>query len=165
MPTEQKFTAGDWKLRDCWRLVKITIQYFFGMGFFYLIVTAAIWVYEAGSQSLFGTKGPVTYIWSEIPRWVKITSASFIVLLLFRGLTADLLTELGKEIEKLAEWLQKTSFKSRFFLLIAITSLILIFDLLSHWALAPWGLIVSIVLAYGEIKREKIEEMEAKKGQ
>ena len=159
MQSQKTFTVGDLSLRDCWKLLKYSLQYLICLGIIYGIgfaLSSGVW---RGTESLRVIE-PAAGLWSGLPTWSKITLISAILLLILRRFVSDMLVGFGKMFVSLGEVIHKTSFKFRALLIILITvwSVLIIY---TPWlGLALAFLFSGLCIGYEEIKKEKLEQMQ-----
>jgi hypothetical protein len=166
--SEFKFSVSDLSLRDCWWIIKRSFIRVFFIGIFFGFCYLIYWGLKVGTESTIGwepasgiwavIKGiwaVIKGIWSEIPIWGKITIISVIALLILRESTGIICEYVGSFIKELGDWVEKASFKSRFFLLISIVFFAILFQYVFYLA---WGLCIIIWTVsdvFGDLKFEK----------
>jgi len=168
MPSEFKFSVGDLSLRDCWWIIKRSFIRVFFIGIFVGFCFLMGWVLEGVTESTIGwepasgiwavIKGIWTVIkgiWAEIPIWGKVTIISVIALLILREFTGMICEYVGSLIKELGDWVEKASFRSRFFLLITITFFAILFQYVPYLAFGLWFIIGTVWDVFRDLKFEK----------
>lgn len=153
------FTVADLSLRDCWKIVKVSFGYWLVLGAIYGFSILVGWGYETGSKSVFGVE-PVSSLWAELPKWARFCLIIVVALLFLRGFTSELLSTVGKWLIDLSAWLQKTSLKIRVFLAVGITFFYILLVFTSWVGFVLLMITLTLIGAYADLKREKIEQIE-----
>jgi hypothetical protein len=165
MPSEFRFSVGDLSLRDCCWITQHSSKRFLFIGIVFGFTFLIIWGWEVGTESPIGweplsdTWSVIKGIWSEIPIWVKITTISLIALLILHELAGAILSQFGKSLKSLRDWVGKGSFKNRFFILMAIAFFAILFQYGSYLALTLYGMLSFIIWTvldvFEDLKKEK----------
>jgi hypothetical protein len=159
MPESKTFGVGDLSLRDCWRICKAVWLYLVALMIVYGLGYLFAWGYEAGTESLFGPE-PIGRIWVAIPKWGRYGIIFILALVVFRGLTSELLASVGKGIEGLGEWVGQASFKVRLGIVITLTIMVVPFLYAPFVGFGITMMVLTMLGAYEDLKREKIRQTE-----
>ncbi len=160
MASLPKFKLGDLNLRDCWKMIRLISIYAFGLAFFVGILMLVKFSYEESTNAVLGTRKPLTDLWWMAPGWGKVGFISLVAFILMRGMVSFLLMRIGRGVRDLGKWLGKAPFKSRVLVVAACVFIAFIFEFFALWALLPLGLALCILMAFSDVKRDKVENWE-----